>query len=99
MMNRTANFMVSVAAVFRKSSSETVSMTGFKSLLIFMPKRSGLSSQDWFLYRNDATVHGAASVQDFKRRLRRKDSPLPAIFARYQPSGLVSVLESEDRAG
>ncbi len=34
--------------------------------MIFTPKKSGLSSQEWFLYRNDAAVHVATSVQDFK---------------------------------
>ncbi len=31
-----------------------------------MPKRFGLSSQDWFLYRDNAAIYGAASVQEPK---------------------------------
>jgi hypothetical protein len=43
-------------------------LQGCSSLAIITLKRSGLSPQDWFLYRDDATVHDTISVQNFKRR-------------------------------
>ncbi len=70
-----------------------------KSLAIFTPKRSGLSSQDWFLKRDDSKVHTAASVQDFNSWRRHKDCPLPALITWYCPSGLISALENEVKAG
>ncbi len=60
-----------------------------------MLKRSGLSSQDLFLSRDDASVCAAASVQDFKRHQRCKDDTLYALFARFLHSRLVYVWESE----
>jgi hypothetical protein len=54
-------------------------------------------SQDRILYRDNATVHVAASTQDFKRWQRHKDDLLPTLFARYHPSRLdfVSEVNSE----
>jgi hypothetical protein len=60
-----------------------------KSLAIFTPKRSVLSAHDWFLYRDDASVHAYASVWDFKRQQRCKDDPLTALCARDRPNRLV----------
>ncbi len=37
---------------------------GSGEIFVFKPKRSGLSSQDWFPCRDDAPVHTAASVHE-----------------------------------
>jgi hypothetical protein len=88
--------------LFKKLGGKTINKIGIKkalakSVVIFMPKRSGLLSQGWFLKRDDSRVYAADSVQDFKRRQRFKDDPLTALFARNCPSGLG--LESERDVG
>jgi hypothetical protein len=54
-----------------KFGSKTVNIVYIKKalakfLVIFKPKKSGLLSQEWILYRGDALVYTAASVQQFK---------------------------------
>jgi hypothetical protein len=95
MIKRTANGLVSVVGCSLEFGGKTDSVGCFKkalarSLAIFMPKRSRLTFQDWFLSKDDSQVHAAASVWDFKRRRRHKDDPLTALFIRNHPSGLVS---------
>jgi hypothetical protein len=57
--------------LFRKSGRKTVTVAYIKKALaksqpIFKMKSPILSLHDWFLYRDDAAVHTAASIQDFK---------------------------------
>ncbi len=57
--------------LFNNFSSETVNLAYIKkalakSQLIFKPKSPRLLSEDRFLYKDNAAVHAATLVQDFK---------------------------------
>jgi hypothetical protein len=75
MTRRTTNIVMLALPWFRKSGGKTVNATYIKKALakfqpIFKPKRPRLSSQNRFLYQDNASIHTAASVQEFSWRQR-----------------------------
>jgi hypothetical protein len=90
----TADVVVATMLLLRKPGSKTVIAVYIKKALakplaIFKPKRSILSSQDWILYIDDALVHTAASVQQFRNRGKGvKTIRHLALFTQYRPSRL-----------
>jgi hypothetical protein len=63
------------------------------SLAVFKLRRSGLSSQDWFLMQH---VHTSASVQESLAAKWLKTTPPPTLFAGYHPIRCFSFLELAD---
>jgi ribosomal protein S9 len=59
---KTTDFVVGTKSGGKTVSAICIQKALAKSLTIFKPKRSTLSSQDWFLYRDNAAVHTATSV-------------------------------------
>jgi hypothetical protein len=94
--------------LLRKSGGKTnpvsyVKKALAKSQLVFKPKSPRLLSQDWFLYRDNTTVHTAASVQDFKWWWRgmalqvfSRRGPSRFFFHQRVKSELAGILLSRD---
>jgi hypothetical protein len=67
-----------------------------KSLAIYKPRRSRLSSQNLFFLLGQSPAHAAASVKEFKWRggIKIVRHPLP-LFTGYCNSGLFSLPENK----
>jgi hypothetical protein len=57
--------------------------------------RPGLSSQDWFLYREEGPVHSATSARAFKWLGRNQDGLPSSLFVVYHLNVLFSLSDSE----
>jgi hypothetical protein len=92
--------MILYRELFRKPSSEIVTAAYIKKGLakskpIFNRKRPGLSSQDWFLYREEGAVHSATSARAFKWLGRNQDGLPSALFLVHHLNVLFSLSDSE----